>query len=221
MNAAASVRKLLLSWHDASWTDCAGRCSTWTITLYICTWRQAKLLRDTKAIPNLIFSIEQYEKFLILLSKKSKVCLNHRPSTHTSLKRFNAARVACSTSVTVRVFCCQVNLMQYMKLSTSRDFRINTATLEAALQEQNSSEVTQSPLFWPTRCFFPSGGWRHSVCFHRRRLELRRRRSPNKRRGKSSCHNLASRLWRPWYCWFVPLSYFPLLRDPLVTSMIW
>lgn len=30
----------------------------------------------------------------------------------------------------------QVNLMQYMKLSTSRDFRINTATLEAALQEQ-------------------------------------------------------------------------------------
>lgn len=39
----------------------------------------------------------------------------------------------------------QVNLMQYMKLSTSRDFRINTATLEAALQEQNSSdEVTQS-----------------------------------------------------------------------------
>ncbi|CAG03441.1 unnamed protein product, partial [Tetraodon nigroviridis] len=61
----------------------------------------AKLLRETKAIPNLIFSIEQYEKYLITLSKKSKV-----------------------------------NLMQYMKLSTSRDFRINAATLEAALQEQ-------------------------------------------------------------------------------------
>lgn len=30
----------------------------------------------------------------------------------------------------------QVNLMEYMKLSTSRDFRINTATLEAALQDQ-------------------------------------------------------------------------------------
>ncbi|XP_053334800.1 Fanconi anemia group I protein isoform X2 [Clarias gariepinus] len=61
----------------------------------------AKVLRDSKPIPTLIFNIEQYEKFLIVLSKKSKV-----------------------------------NLMQYMKLSTSRDFRINTATLEAALQEQ-------------------------------------------------------------------------------------
>ncbi|XP_071384510.1 Fanconi anemia group I protein [Centroberyx affinis] len=76
----------------------------------------AKLLRETKAIPNLIFSIEQYEKYLITLSKKSKV-----------------------------------NLMQYMKLSTSRDFRINAATLDAALQEQDDSqqvseaEETQEP----------------------------------------------------------------------------
>lgn len=29
--------------------------------------------------------------------------------------------------------------MQYMKLSTSRDFRINAETLEAALQEQDDS----------------------------------------------------------------------------------
>ncbi|XP_077372688.1 Fanconi anemia group I protein-like isoform X1 [Festucalex cinctus] len=64
----------------------------------------AKLLRQTKAIPNLIFSIEQYEKYIITLSKKSKV-----------------------------------NLMQYMKLSTSRDFRINAATLDAALQEQDDT----------------------------------------------------------------------------------
>uniref|UniRef100_A0A4W6EER9 FA complementation group I n=1 Tax=Lates calcarifer TaxID=8187 RepID=A0A4W6EER9_LATCA len=76
----------------------------------------AKLLRETKAIPDLIFSIEQYEKYLITLSKKSKV-----------------------------------NLMQYMKLSTSRDFRINAATLDAALQEQDDSlevseaEETQEP----------------------------------------------------------------------------
>lgn len=34
----------------------------------------------------------------------------------------------------------QVNLMQYMKLSTSRDFRINATTLEAALQEQDHSQ---------------------------------------------------------------------------------
>ncbi|KAI1904108.1 hypothetical protein AGOR_G00002290 [Albula goreensis] len=74
----------------------------------------AKVLRESKSIPNLIFNIEQYEKFLILLSKKSKV-----------------------------------NLMQYMKLSTSRDFRINGATLEAALQEQTAvsqeSEESQGP----------------------------------------------------------------------------
>uniref|UniRef100_A0A8C7VAN9 FA complementation group I n=1 Tax=Oncorhynchus mykiss TaxID=8022 RepID=A0A8C7VAN9_ONCMY len=38
------------------------------------TYVQAKLLRETKAIPNLIYSIEQYEKYLITLSKKSKVC---------------------------------------------------------------------------------------------------------------------------------------------------
>ncbi|XP_033823746.1 Fanconi anemia group I protein isoform X2 [Periophthalmus magnuspinnatus] len=67
----------------------------------------AKLLRETKTIPDLIFSIEQYEKYLITLSKKSKV-----------------------------------NLMQYMKLSTSRDFRINAATLDAALQDQDSSQQT-------------------------------------------------------------------------------
>ncbi|XP_030586920.1 Fanconi anemia group I protein [Archocentrus centrarchus] len=71
------------------------------------TTASAKLLRETKAIPNLIFSIEQYEKYLITLSKKSKV-----------------------------------NLMQYMKLSTSRDFRINAATLDAALQEQDDSQET-------------------------------------------------------------------------------
>ncbi|KAK2834377.1 hypothetical protein Q7C36_015078 [Tachysurus vachellii] len=70
----------------------------------------AKVLRDTKPIPTLIFNVEQYEKFLIVLSKKSKV-----------------------------------NLMEYMKLSTSRDFRINTATLEAALQDQqHESQQTDS-----------------------------------------------------------------------------
>ncbi|XP_062847269.1 Fanconi anemia group I protein [Trichomycterus rosablanca] len=69
----------------------------------------AKVLRDTKPIPTLIYNIEQYEKFLIVLSKKSKV-----------------------------------NLMQYMKLSTSRDFRINAATLDAALQEQEASQQTEA-----------------------------------------------------------------------------
>ncbi|NXD76550.1 FANCI protein, partial [Halcyon senegalensis] len=70
----------------------------------------AKVLRDTKPIPNLIFAIEQYEKFLIHLSKKSKV-----------------------------------NLMQYMKLSTSRDFRINASMLDSALQEQNTEDAENEP----------------------------------------------------------------------------
>ncbi|NXY82042.1 FANCI protein, partial [Alcedo cyanopectus] len=70
----------------------------------------AKVLRDTKPIPNLIFAIEQYEKFLIHLSKKSKV-----------------------------------NLMQYMKLSTSRDFRINAAVLDSALQEQSTEDAENEP----------------------------------------------------------------------------
>ncbi|XP_039073137.1 Fanconi anemia group I protein isoform X2 [Hyaena hyaena] len=55
----------------------------------------ARVLRETKPIPNLIFAIEQYEKFLIHLSKKSKV-----------------------------------NLMQHMKLSTSRDFKIKGNILD-------------------------------------------------------------------------------------------
>ncbi|KAJ6662812.1 hypothetical protein lerEdw1_011016 [Lerista edwardsae] len=70
----------------------------------------AKVLRETKPIPNLIYAIEQYEKFLIHLSKKSKV-----------------------------------NLMQYMKLSTSRDFRINVTTLESALQDQDAEDAENEP----------------------------------------------------------------------------
>ncbi|NXA06158.1 FANCI protein, partial [Sapayoa aenigma] len=70
----------------------------------------AKVLRETKPIPNLIFAIEQYEKFLIHLSKKSKV-----------------------------------NLMQYMKLSTSRDFRINVSVLDTALQERNTEDAENEP----------------------------------------------------------------------------
>ncbi|XP_027707222.1 Fanconi anemia group I protein isoform X2 [Vombatus ursinus] len=73
------------------------------------TTAMARVLRETKPIPNLIFAIEQYEKFLIHLSKKSKV-----------------------------------NLMQYMKLSTSRDFRINGDILDTALQEQETDEENES-----------------------------------------------------------------------------
>ncbi|XP_023568100.1 Fanconi anemia group I protein, partial [Octodon degus] len=65
----------------------------------------ARVLRETKPIPNLIFAIEQYEKFLISLSKKSKV-----------------------------------NLMQHMKLSTSRDFKIKGNVLDKVLREEEEEE---------------------------------------------------------------------------------
>ncbi|XP_045417677.1 Fanconi anemia group I protein isoform X1 [Lemur catta] len=65
----------------------------------------ARVLRETKPIPNLIFAIEQYEKFLIHLSKKSKV-----------------------------------NLMQHIKLSTSRDFKIKGNILDMVLREDGEDE---------------------------------------------------------------------------------
>uniref|UniRef100_A0A8C9K0G9 FA complementation group I n=1 Tax=Panthera tigris altaica TaxID=74533 RepID=A0A8C9K0G9_PANTA len=65
----------------------------------------ARVLRETKPIPNLIFAIEQYEKFLIHLSKKSKV-----------------------------------NLMQHMKLSTSRDFKIKANILDMVLREEEEDD---------------------------------------------------------------------------------
>ncbi|KAB1257453.1 Fanconi anemia group I protein, partial [Camelus dromedarius] len=66
---------------------------------------QARVLRETKPIPNLIFAIEQYEKFLIHLSKRSKV-----------------------------------NLMQHIKLSTSRDFKIKGNILDVVLREDEEDE---------------------------------------------------------------------------------
>lgn len=47
--------------------------------------------------------------------------------------------------------------MQYMKLSTSRDFRINAATLEAALQEQDDSPDVSSSyetIYFPSEHFW-------------------------------------------------------------------
>jgi len=64
-----------------------------------------RAMKESRSIPNLIYSIEQYERYLILLSKRSKI-----------------------------------DLMENMKRSTSRDFRINAASLEAALQELSDEE---------------------------------------------------------------------------------
>ncbi|KAJ8660151.1 hypothetical protein O0I10_004010 [Lichtheimia ornata] len=63
---------------------------------------KAKILRESKMIPNLIFVVEQFERHLIQLSRKSKV-----------------------------------DLMQNMKRSTSRDFRIN---MQYLTKQENSDE---------------------------------------------------------------------------------
>lgn len=66
---------------------------------------KAKVMKEMKSVPNLIYAMEQYERYLIQLSKKSKI-----------------------------------NLMEHFKRSLARDFRINGATLDAALKEDSSSE---------------------------------------------------------------------------------
>ncbi|KAK4296808.1 hypothetical protein Pmani_030728 [Petrolisthes manimaculis] len=65
----------------------------------------ARAIKESKLIPSLIYSIEQYEKHLITLSRKSKV-----------------------------------NLMQAMKLSTARDFRIMPNALLDVLEQENQEE---------------------------------------------------------------------------------
>ena len=65
----------------------------------------AKALKQSRTIPNLIFAIETFEKFLIQLTKKSKV-----------------------------------NLMEHMKHSTSRDFRINVAVLQEVSESEEEDE---------------------------------------------------------------------------------
>ncbi|XP_060066716.1 Fanconi anemia group I protein-like [Ylistrum balloti] len=70
---------------------------------------KAKVMKQSKTIPNLIFAIESFEKYLIQLSKKSKI-----------------------------------NLMEHIKISTSRDFRINTAALQEVMAEPSDNEDNDS-----------------------------------------------------------------------------
>ena len=41
--------------------------------MWLFLFLQAKVMKEVKSIPNLIYAIEQYERYLIQLSKKSKV----------------------------------------------------------------------------------------------------------------------------------------------------
>lgn len=139
-------------------------------------------------------------------------------------------------SVTMCVsFDVQVNLMQYMKQSTSRDFRINTATLEAALQEQDSSgEVTQSNVvtnnFFRLKCLF------FQVVVERTASVCTGGGGSSGGGGDTGAQaeeeeTVVVMIYLHIFdvldvvgsdkAELVPLSYFPFFRDPPVTSMIW
>lgn len=68
--------------------------------------QKARIQRESRMIPNLIFSVEQFERYLIQLSRKSKV-----------------------------------DLMQYMKRSTSRDFKIQMNLIIEAEAEEEEEEA--------------------------------------------------------------------------------
>ncbi|KAG0365943.1 hypothetical protein BC939DRAFT_506608 [Gamsiella multidivaricata] len=71
--------------------------------------QKAKILRESKLIPMLIFAVEQYERYVIQLSKKAKV-----------------------------------NLTQFMRRSTARDFRIQIQRLgELGLEDRYDEERQQ------------------------------------------------------------------------------
>ncbi len=50
--------------------------STISIEYVISLPLKAKVIKESRIVPNLIYAIEQYERYLILLTKKSKVCLS-------------------------------------------------------------------------------------------------------------------------------------------------
>ncbi|KAF8936189.1 hypothetical protein BGZ58_004476 [Dissophora ornata] len=71
--------------------------------------QKAKILRESKLIPTLIYGVEQYERFVIQLSKKAKV-----------------------------------NLTQFMRRSTARDFRIQIQRLgDLGLEDQYDEDRQQ------------------------------------------------------------------------------
>lgn len=67
--------------------------------------QRAKIQRESRMIPNLIFAVEQFERHLIQLSRKSKV-----------------------------------DFMQYMKRSTSRDFKIQMNMINQESSEEEEDE---------------------------------------------------------------------------------
>ena len=73
-------------------------------------------------IPKLIYGLEQFEKYILQLSKKSKVCgllFSHRSHLYTLL---------------------QINLLENFSRTTSRDFRIYSSKLEDIMNEEHEED---------------------------------------------------------------------------------
>ncbi len=81
--------------------------------------------KETKYFPTLIFSIEQFEKNLILLGKKAKVSAS-------------GSFVLIFTQKCFYHF--QENLMESFKRSMARDFRIDLSAVESVLNEGEEDE---------------------------------------------------------------------------------
>lgn len=94
---------------------------------------QAKIIRESKLVPNLIYVVEQFEGNLIKLSKKSKV-----------------------------------NLMQNMKRSTARDFRIRVDCLPVPSSDEE--EVTVKRVSGDGDAFAGYGDL--TTCFRSSRLPV-------------------------------------------------
>lgn len=75
--------------------------------------------REKKNIPNLIYWVEEYEKQLIQLGKKSKVSERH-----------------IVTFPSLSLLLLQYKFMDSYKRSVARDFKIKESTLNALIQEQ-------------------------------------------------------------------------------------
>ena len=73
--------------------------------------------------------MEDYEKFLVQVSKKAKVGTTPHPALHACM---------CLTFMSP---CCKVDLMKNFKRSTARDFKINSATVTAKLAEEMEDDV--------------------------------------------------------------------------------
>ncbi|KAG1704384.1 Fanconi anemia group I [Nymphon striatum] len=105
-----------------------------------CAAEKAKVLKETKGIPALIFSIEQNERYLIQLSKKSKASMIELNSDFLIYHSNNDWIVSNWWGECCGLyFVSCVNLMAHVKLSTARDFRINRATVASALDDNSSS----------------------------------------------------------------------------------